>query len=89
MSANPFAMLLSLVLFVIAVLVAAIAYSSQVPAAYFGTGLLVILGILLPGALILLSRKITKPADSFRLERRECDWLWMEIQTVGGGWDGS
>ena len=39
--------------------------------------------------LVLLSRKITKPAGSFRLERRECDWLWVEIQTVRGGWDGS
>jgi regulator of protease activity HflC (stomatin/prohibitin superfamily) len=56
MSANPFAILLSLVLFFIAVLVAAIAYSSQVPAAYFGTGLLVILGILLPGALMVANQ---------------------------------
>jgi preprotein translocase subunit SecY len=40
--ANPFAILLSLVLLLIAVLAAAIGYFWKVPAAYFGTGLLVI-----------------------------------------------
>ncbi len=54
--ANPFAVLLSLVLFLIAVLVAAIAHLWKLPAAYFGTSLLVILGILLPHALMVANQ---------------------------------
>jgi len=54
--ANPFAVLLSLILFLIAALAAAIAHHWQLPAVYFFTGLLVILGILLPRALIVASQ---------------------------------
>jgi regulator of protease activity HflC (stomatin/prohibitin superfamily) len=54
--ANPFAVLLSLVLFLIAALVAAIAHLWQLPAAYVGTGLLVILGVLLLRALIVANQ---------------------------------
>lgn len=50
--ANPFASLLSLILLLIAVLVAAIGHFSKVPVAYFGAGLLMILGILLPRGLM-------------------------------------
>jgi len=53
---NPFAVLLSLVLFLIAALVAATAHIWRLPAAYFGTGLLVILGILLPRAMIVANQ---------------------------------
>src|SRR5215469_9683028 len=56
MSKNPLAILLSLVLLLIAVLVAAIGYFWKVPGAYFGTGLLVILGILLPRALMVANQ---------------------------------
>jgi preprotein translocase subunit SecY len=54
--ANPFAVLLSVVLFLIAVLVATAANVWNVPAAYFGTSLLVILGILLPRALMVANQ---------------------------------
>jgi regulator of protease activity HflC (stomatin/prohibitin superfamily) len=54
--ANPFAILLSLVLLLIAVLAAATGYFWKVPAAYFGTGLLVILGILLPRGLMVANQ---------------------------------
>jgi regulator of protease activity HflC (stomatin/prohibitin superfamily) len=54
--ANPFTVLLSVVLFLIAVLVAAIAYFWKLPAAYFGSSLLVILGILLPRALMIANQ---------------------------------
>src|SRR6516165_6546794 len=55
-AANPFATLVSVVLLLMAVLVAAIGYFLMVPAAYFGAGLLVILGILLPRALMVANQ---------------------------------
>ncbi len=54
--ANPFAILLSLILLIIAVFVVATGYLWKVPIAYFGTGLLVILGILLPRALMIANQ---------------------------------
>jgi regulator of protease activity HflC (stomatin/prohibitin superfamily) len=53
---NPFAILLSLVVLLLAVLVAAIGYIWKVPAAYFGTSLLVILGISLSRALMIANQ---------------------------------
>jgi regulator of protease activity HflC (stomatin/prohibitin superfamily) len=54
--ANPFAVLLALVLLLIAVLVTAAGFFWNVPAAYFGTSLLVILGILVPRALMIANQ---------------------------------
>ena len=54
--ANPFAALLSLVLVLIAALIAVIGYFSKLPTAYFGTGVLVLLGLLLPRALIVANQ---------------------------------
>jgi regulator of protease activity HflC (stomatin/prohibitin superfamily) len=54
--ANPFAILLSLVLLLIAALVAAVGHFWRMPSAYFGTGMLVILGILLPRALVVANQ---------------------------------
>jgi regulator of protease activity HflC (stomatin/prohibitin superfamily) len=54
--ANPFAILLSLILFLIAGSVAVLAYFWKMPAVYFGASLLVILGILLPRALMVANQ---------------------------------
>src|ERR1700743_2585618 len=53
---NPLAILLALVLFIIAVLFAAMAHFWQAPAAYVAAGLLVIAAILLPRALIVANQ---------------------------------
>jgi regulator of protease activity HflC (stomatin/prohibitin superfamily) len=54
--ANPFAVLLSMVLLLIAILAAALGHFSKVPAAYLGTVLLVILGLLLPRSLMIANQ---------------------------------
>jgi regulator of protease activity HflC (stomatin/prohibitin superfamily) len=54
--ASPFAILLSVNLLLMAVLVAAIGHFWKVPTAYFGTGILVILGVLLPRAVMVANQ---------------------------------
>jgi regulator of protease activity HflC (stomatin/prohibitin superfamily) len=54
--ASPFAILLSLILLLIAVLIAAIGQFWKVPAGYFGAGVLVILGVLLPRAVMVANQ---------------------------------
>lgn len=53
---NPFAILLALVLFILAVLFAAMAHLWQAPAVYVVSGLLVITAILLPRAMIIANQ---------------------------------